>query len=170
MAELAINGGQKVFNGKFPMWPSFEESTIQKAMEPLRNGLVNYWTGKVGQEFEKAWAKWNGSRNAISVGNGTEALHTAVAALDIGAGDEAGAPRSARRQEIGVVVHHGLSLTDGRGARHALGGHRFQSPVHLRVLCRRQQQQLLPRGRAGRRPSPGEVLQPPVPLRRRRTG
>lgn len=88
MAELAINGGQKVFSGKFPMWPSFEESTIQKAMEPLRSGLVNYWTGKVGQEFETEWAKWIGSRNAISVGNGTEALHTALASLDIGPGDE----------------------------------------------------------------------------------
>lgn len=88
MAELAINGGQKVFGGKFPMWPSFEESTIQKAMEPLRSGLVNYWTGKVGQEFEKAWAKWIGTRNAISASNGTAALHIAVASLNIGPGDE----------------------------------------------------------------------------------
>ena len=88
MAELAINGGPKVFGGKFPMWPSFEESTIQKAMEPLRSGLVNYWTGKVGQQFEKEWAKWIGSKNAISASNGTAALHIAVASLGIGPGDE----------------------------------------------------------------------------------
>lgn len=88
MSILAINGGEKVFNGKFPMWPSFEESTIQKAMEPLRSGLVNYWTGKVGQQFEKEWAKWIGSRNAISASNGTAALHIAVSSLNIGPGDE----------------------------------------------------------------------------------
>ncbi|MCC7300409.1 MAG: DegT/DnrJ/EryC1/StrS family aminotransferase [Verrucomicrobia bacterium] len=88
MAELAIKGGAKVFNGEFPMWPSFEESTIQKAMEPLRAGKVNYWTGPIGQQFEKAWAKWNGSRNAISVSNGTAALHVALASLGIGPGDE----------------------------------------------------------------------------------
>ncbi|MFA7230622.1 MAG: DegT/DnrJ/EryC1/StrS family aminotransferase [Victivallaceae bacterium] len=88
MSELAIKGGAKVFNGEFPMWPSFEESTIQKAMEPLRAGKVNYWTGPIGQQFEKAWAKWNGSKNAISVSNGTAALHVAVASLGIGPGDE----------------------------------------------------------------------------------
>jgi len=88
MTELAIKGGQKVFQGKFPMWPSFEESTIQKAMEPLRSGLVNYWTGKVGQQFEAEWAKWNGAKNAISTSNGTTALHTAIASLNIGPGDE----------------------------------------------------------------------------------
>lgn len=88
MSKLAIDGGEKVFNGDFPMWPSFEESTIAKAMEPLRSGRVNYWTGPVGQQFEKKWAAWIGAGNAISVSNGTAALHTAIAALDIGPGDE----------------------------------------------------------------------------------
>ncbi len=88
MSELAINGGEKVYKEAFPGWPSFEESTIQKAMEPLRSGLVNYWTGSVGQEFEKKWAEWNGVANAISVTNGTAALHTALAAMNIGPGDE----------------------------------------------------------------------------------
>ncbi len=88
MSKLAIDGGEKVFNGDFPMWPSFEESTIAKAMEPLRSGKVNYWTGPVGQQFEKKWAAWLGVGSAISVANGTAALHTALAALDIGPGDE----------------------------------------------------------------------------------
>jgi dTDP-4-amino-4,6-dideoxygalactose transaminase len=88
MSELAINGGSKVFDGEFPVWPSFEESTIQKAMEPLRKGQVNYWTGPIGQQFEKKWAEWIGATDAISVANGTAALHTALAAMDIGPGDE----------------------------------------------------------------------------------
>jgi dTDP-4-amino-4,6-dideoxygalactose transaminase len=88
MAKLAIDGGTPVNKTKFPMWPSFEESTIQKAMEPLRSGKVNYWTGQVGTKFEEEWAKWNGAKYAISTSNGTSALHTAVAALGIGPGDE----------------------------------------------------------------------------------
>lgn len=88
MSELAINGGTKVNSTPFPMWPSFEESTIQKAMEPLRAGKVNYWTGPVGAKFEKAWAEWLGSKYAVSVANGTCALHTAVSSLGIGSGDE----------------------------------------------------------------------------------
>jgi len=86
--KIALEGGPKVWNEDFPMWPAFEESTIQKAMEPLRSGKVNYWTGPIGQEFEAAWAKWNGTKHAISVTNGTAALHVALASMGIGPGDE----------------------------------------------------------------------------------
>ncbi len=86
--RLAIDGGKPLNAEKFPMWPSFEASTIEKAMEPLRSGKVNYWTGGVGVKFEEAFAKWCGTRHAISTSNGTSALHTAVAALGIGPGDE----------------------------------------------------------------------------------
>lgn len=86
--KLAIDGGTPVTKEKFPMWPYLNEASIQAAMEPLRSGLVNYWTGKKGVEFEEAFAKWNGAKFAISTTNGTAALHTALAALDIGPGDE----------------------------------------------------------------------------------
>ena len=86
--KLAIDGGKKVFEGAFPTWPQFEESTVLKVADLLRTGKVNYWTGKVGQEFEAEWAKWLGVRNAISVANGTCALHTALASMGVGPGDE----------------------------------------------------------------------------------
>lgn len=88
MDKLAIDGGKKVFDGKFPMWPSFSESVYGKVTDILKSGLVNYWTGNVGKTFEKEWAKWLGVKNAISVANGTCALHTALASLNIGPGDE----------------------------------------------------------------------------------
>ncbi len=87
-AKLAAKGGAKLNTVPFPGWPSFEESTVLKAADVLRSGKVNYWTGPIGKEFEAAWAKWLGSRNAISVANGTCALHTAIASLGIGPGDE----------------------------------------------------------------------------------
>jgi len=89
MAEkLAKDGGTPVCGEKWPGWPSFEESTIQAAMEPLRSGKVNYWTGPKGMEFEKKFAEWCGSRFAISTSNGTTALHVALAGMGIGPGDE----------------------------------------------------------------------------------
>jgi len=88
MSKLAIEGGRPINKKPFPMWPSFQKSTILKAMQPLKTGKVNYWTGTLGTEFEKAWAKWNGAKHAITTTNGTSALHTAVAALGIGPGDE----------------------------------------------------------------------------------
>ena len=89
MAEkLAIDGGSPVCSEKWPAWPSFEESTVQAAMEPLRTGKVNYWTGPKGMEFEKKYAEWCGTKFAISTCNGTTALHTALGGLGIGPGDE----------------------------------------------------------------------------------
>src|SRR5712692_296861 len=38
--------------------------------------------------FEKEFAEYVGTRHAIGVGSGTEALHLALLALGIGAGDE----------------------------------------------------------------------------------
>ncbi|MCX8082974.1 MAG: DegT/DnrJ/EryC1/StrS family aminotransferase [bacterium] len=88
MEKLAIEGGKPVNTEKFPMWPSFSEKTIQKVVEPLKTGKVNYWTGEIGVKFEEEWAKWNGAKYAVSTTNGTSALHTAVASLGIGPGDE----------------------------------------------------------------------------------
>ncbi|MBR3848066.1 MAG: aminotransferase class I/II-fold pyridoxal phosphate-dependent enzyme, partial [Oscillospiraceae bacterium] len=70
------------------MWPQLAPETPDQVADLLRTGKVCYWTGKVGMEFEEAWAKWIGAKMAISTTNGTAALHTAIAALGIGPGDE----------------------------------------------------------------------------------
>lgn len=85
---LAIHGGEPVTREAFPMWPQFSEETIKAATEPLVTGKVNYWTGRYGMEFERKFAEWNGAKYGISTSSGTSALHTAVAALGIGPGDE----------------------------------------------------------------------------------
>lgn len=72
----------------FPMWPQFAPETLQDIQGPIASGLVNYWTGKRGMEFEKKFAEWEGSAYAISCTNGTAALHIALASLGVGPGDE----------------------------------------------------------------------------------
>ncbi len=86
--RLAIDGGDPVRTEPYPPWPYFDEETIEAAMEPLRTGQVNYWTGTVGMEFEQAYADWVGCRFGISTSNGTTALHTALGGMGIGPGDE----------------------------------------------------------------------------------
>jgi dTDP-4-amino-4,6-dideoxygalactose transaminase len=54
----------------------------------LKSGKVNYWTGPRGMEFERKFARWQGSRYTISTVTGTAALHVALTALGIGPGDE----------------------------------------------------------------------------------
>ena len=61
---MANQEDKKVMNGAgiaelgFPMWPSFNEETLEDVLVPLKNGKVNYWTGPKGMEFEKKWV-WN---------------------------------------------------------------------------------------------------------------
>ena len=85
--EVVMNGAGIEEIG-FPMWPQFAPETQEDVLEPIRNGKVNYWTGKKGMEFEEKWAEWMGAKMAISCTNGTAALHIALASLDIGPGDE----------------------------------------------------------------------------------
>lgn len=86
--QLAINGGSKTVVGDLPGWPQFCDEAKQAAMETLDSGKVNYWTGKKGVEFEEKFASFNGVGFAISTNSGTSALHTALAAMGIGPGDE----------------------------------------------------------------------------------
>ncbi|MCX7424502.1 MAG: aminotransferase class I/II-fold pyridoxal phosphate-dependent enzyme, partial [Planctomycetia bacterium] len=86
--KLAIDGGPKAVTDKLVGWPKFDEKAIQAVEAVLRSGKVNYWTGNRGREFEEAFAKWQGSKFAVSAATGTAALHVALAALGIGPGDE----------------------------------------------------------------------------------
>lgn len=85
---LAVRGGAPVTTERFPSWPWLPEETVQAALEPLRSGRINYWTGENGMKFEQAFADWCGAKYGISTTNGTAALHVALVALGIGPGDE----------------------------------------------------------------------------------
>jgi dTDP-4-amino-4,6-dideoxygalactose transaminase len=86
--KLAIDGGPKAVTNKLAPWPQFNEEAIKAVEQVLRSGKVNYWTGNKGREFEDRFAKWQGSKYAISTNSGTSALHVALAALGVGPGDE----------------------------------------------------------------------------------
>jgi perosamine synthetase len=53
----------------------------------LKTGWISS-SGPMIEEFEREWSRYCGRRYGIAVCNGTAALHAAVAALRIGAGDE----------------------------------------------------------------------------------
>jgi len=87
-SQLAISGGAKTIEEALPGWPQFCDEAKRAAAEVLESGKVNYWTGKKGIEFEERFAAYNDAAFAISTNSGTSALHTALAAMGIGPGDE----------------------------------------------------------------------------------
>lgn len=69
-------------------WPVFSAEEINKVSEILASGKVNYWTGQEGRLFEEEYAQAVGTKHAVALMNGTVALEAALAALEIGPGDE----------------------------------------------------------------------------------
>jgi hypothetical protein len=69
-------------------WPFFADDEIEAAVQVLRSGKVNYWTGDEGRLFEKEFAAFVGCDHAVAMVNGTAALECALKALGIGPGDE----------------------------------------------------------------------------------
>ena len=65
----------EISNKRLPGWPQFDDAAIRAVENVLRSGKVNYWTGPNGMEFEKRFAKWQGSKYAVSTATGTAALH-----------------------------------------------------------------------------------------------
>ena len=69
-------------------WPHFAEDERAAVEAVLTSGRVNYWTGTEGRDFEREFAAAVGTRHAIALANGTNALELALKALGIGPGDE----------------------------------------------------------------------------------
>ncbi|RIJ48552.1 DegT/DnrJ/EryC1/StrS family aminotransferase [Maribellus luteus] len=84
----ALLGGHPVFpSSSWPSWPVWNPQTDEKQLlEVMRSGV---WSrSHVVDEFEKQWAKTIGAKRCLTVVNGTNALNTSLAQLEIGWGDE----------------------------------------------------------------------------------
>lgn len=69
-------------------WPHFSEDEIDIAMQVLRSGKVNQWTGHYVKDFEKAFSAYVDAEYSVGVMNGTVALELALHAIGIQPGDE----------------------------------------------------------------------------------
>ncbi len=95
-ATLAINGGAPVRTEPLPLeFPGvhyMNEREIEAAVRVLRAASpFRYYGVKLGKEvqmFESEFAQFTGARYAVAVASGTGALHTALAALGVGPGQE----------------------------------------------------------------------------------
>ncbi|MFX0088003.1 MAG: aminotransferase class I/II-fold pyridoxal phosphate-dependent enzyme, partial [Candidatus Hodarchaeota archaeon] len=72
----------------FPMDRKVGREEILAVKKVMENKRLTFMTGGEIKEFEKEFAKYIGSKHAIAVSSGTSALHVALAAAGIGAGDE----------------------------------------------------------------------------------
>lgn len=73
-----------MLNTQFAPWPSFSNEEADAVAAVLRSNRVNYWTGEECRDFEREFAKWAETDQAIALANGTVALDLALHGLGIG--------------------------------------------------------------------------------------
>lgn len=95
--ELALLGGAPVRTKPFAPQHALGEEEKRAVLRVLDSGVLSRFLGEYGEDFrggpqvretEDAYARHFNVKHAISTNSGTTALHTAVAAAQIGPGDE----------------------------------------------------------------------------------
>lgn len=102
----AILGGTPLRTRAWQEWPIWNPETDEKlVLEVLRSGV---WSrAKVVTQFEEKWAETMGAKRCLSMVNGTNALISALANMDIGAGDEVIVPPYTFIATIQAVLMNG---------------------------------------------------------------
>ncbi|MDD1651988.1 MAG: DegT/DnrJ/EryC1/StrS family aminotransferase [Methanomicrobiales archaeon] len=147
-AQLAMFGGRPVRDHSFPPYPLLGEEEVQAVTAVVRSGKLSMFDldflgGEQVRGFEEEFARYHGSRYAISVNSGTAALHVAVAAAGIGPGDEVIVPPyTFTATASAVLMHNGVpafadvtpdtfNLDPGRVEEAITGRTKALIPVHL---------------------------------------
>jgi len=83
--------------------PDIGDEEILSVNETLRSGWLT--TGPKVKQFEKDFARYTGSRNAVAVNSGTAALHLAMDAIGIKEGDQVIVPTMTFTATAEVVLY-----------------------------------------------------------------
>jgi len=85
--------------------PDIGQAEIDEVVDTLRSGWIT--TGPKTKEFEKRFARHVGCRHALAVNSCTGGMHVALAAAEIGPGDEVIVPTMTFCATANIVVHLG---------------------------------------------------------------
>ncbi len=110
-SKPAILGGEPVRQEPFPEWPRIESNDERGLLATLRSREWYRRGGDRVSAFERQWAERLGVRHAVATNGGTTALYAALAALEIGPGDEVIVPPYTFIATVNaVLLHHALPV------------------------------------------------------------
>jgi perosamine synthetase len=104
--RLAIDGGSPILTrDDYQNWPVITDDDRRLVNEVLDSGIVAGGTGAQVVALEREWREFVGSRHCLTTGSGTAALHMALAAVDVGPGDEVLVPAYTFLASASCVLH-----------------------------------------------------------------
>jgi len=107
MARLAINGGPKTVTEPAPEWPVITEEDIRAVMDAFKAGEISFpGGGGVLEEFERAFAAYEGRKYCIGVNGGTAALDIGVHLAGVEPGDEVIVSPYTWGATVGCILHN----------------------------------------------------------------
>lgn len=134
MPDLAIDGGKPVRSQMLSYArQTVDEEDIQSVLQVLRSDWLT--TGPNVAKFERQFADEVGAQDAIAVSSGTAALHSAVFAAGIGAGDEVIVPAMTFVASANCVCYQGgtVEFADIRRDTLALDPNRVEAAITPRT-------------------------------------
>lgn len=131
----ALLGGSPIRSRPFPSWPVIEDGERRILSEALASGRWN--RSDLVERFENEWAETLGVRHVIAASSGTGALYTALAALEVGPGDEVIVPPYTFVATVSVVLlHHALPIfVDSDPETFQIDAGKIESAITPRTRC-----------------------------------
>jgi perosamine synthetase len=146
--KLAIDGGNPVIDvSTIKPWPVIDERDKEAVLRVLDGQYICGGEAPEVRALEEEWARYVGRKHCLTTSSGTAALHMALAALNIGPGDEVIVPSYTFLASASCVLHAGAVpvfadidrwtyTLDPAQIEEKISEHtRAIIPVHLHGLC-----------------------------------
>lgn len=88
MSKLAIHGGENAKKTPYGTGRRFGKEELLQLEEALEQDTLFYWHGGKVKEFTQKFAAMYGSKHCVAASSCSAAIHTALGALGVTAGDE----------------------------------------------------------------------------------
>ncbi len=102
-SQLAIHGGAKSIPGGVLPSPPTTALDEEMVLKSLRSG-AHAW-GDNCEALQREWASWNGNTHCVALSSGTAALHMALVACGMKAGDEILTPAYSWTSSATCILH-----------------------------------------------------------------
>jgi len=109
--KLALYGGKKAKTVPYGTGRRFGEAELTQLSEALEQNTLFYWKGGKAKQFSEKFAEMYGAKHCVCTSSGTAAIHTALGAVGVTAGDEViTAPITDMGSVIGILYQNAIPI------------------------------------------------------------